>query len=374
MSEIPLFEIPWTEDDIDKIVKSVKRGSYWAEGPFIDDFQDGLRDYFNVQHALVLNSGTTALECSLRSVGVGPGDEVLVPSFTFIATVNVVELVGATPVFVDVDRETIGMDPDDAREKVTADTVAMIPIHCYGSACQIEELADIAENNDLALIEDAAEAFGAKADDQLVGTFGEIAALSFCQNKILPTGEGGAVLTDDDELAAFISRFRSHGRAKGNYFDTIGSGEYLEPGSNYRMPDIVAALGLSQLSKVEDLIDGRRSVARIYGELLSEIEGVRPVSGRDTGGDRNVYQLYTVMFGEPADRTLAMNELSARDIACKVYWDPPVHRMDYYRGREADGLSVTDDISGRVLSLPMHPNLTTSELEQVAKGVSDAIH
>lgn len=372
MSDVPLFEIPWDETDISNVVESVSRGGYWAKGPFVDRFEAGLESYFGVDHALVVNSGTTALECALRGLGIGPGDEVLVPSFTFAATANAVRLVGAEPTFVDVERETLGMCPEDARTKLTERTELILPIHCYGSPCRIEGLMDVADDAGVPLVEDAAEAFGATAGGQDVGTFGHAAALSFCQNKVLPTGEGGAVLTDDNDVAVAVERFRSHGRAQdGDYFDSSDSGSYVAVGSNYRMPDVVAALGCSQLEKVSSLIEGRRRVAAAYDAAFETLPGVAPVTGRDDGSDRHVYQLYSVLFDDADDRRTVVDELSDRGIASKVYWDPPVHRTACY-GVDVT-LPVTEDVATRVLSLPMHPEMPASTVERVVDGIDAAL-
>ncbi|MFC7203576.1 DegT/DnrJ/EryC1/StrS family aminotransferase [Haloferax namakaokahaiae] len=367
---IPLFEIPWDESDISNVVSSVSRGSYWAKGPYVDSFEDGLEAYFGIKHALTVNSGTTALECALRACDIGEGDEVLVPSFTFIATANVVRLVGATPVFVDIEPETYGLDPDSVRESITDATAAIIPVHVYGAPCRIHELAEIADEHDLYLIEDAAEAFGARADGELVGTIGDISALSFCQNKILPTGEGGAVITDDDELAGSVAAFRSHGRTSSNYFDSVDSGQYERVGSNYRMSDMVAALGCAQLEKVDTLIDGRRETAEQYIEAFDSIGGITPHTGRSS--DTHVYQLFTIQFNDKDARKSVISELTERNIACKIYWDPPVHRTNTFSSiAPSDGrLATTESLSDVVLSLPMSPNLSSSAVGRVIEGVS----
>jgi len=375
MSDIPLFEIPWNETDVSNVVESVSRGGYWAKGPFVDQFESGLAAYFGVDHALVVNSGTTALECALRAFDIGPGDEVLVPSFTFIATANVVRLVGAEPVFVDIERETLGMNPVDARAKITDDTALILPIHCYGNPCHIDELVEVADEADVPIVEDAAEAFGAVAGDRLVGTFGDAATLSFCQNKVLPTGEGGAVLTNDDDVASAVDLFRSHGRQTGDeYFQSTGSDEYVTLGSNYRMPDVVAALGCSQLDKVDSLIEGRRRVASEYTAFFESLSGVHTVVGLDKSTDYSVYQLYSVLFETAELRTAAIETLSDRGIASKVYWDPPVHKTDYYRRTTEATLPTTADIAERVLSLPMHPKLPSESVERVASAVRSAVN
>lgn len=370
---IPLFEIPWDESDVSNVVSSVSRGSYWAKGPYVDSFEDGLESYFGVDHALAVNSGTTALECALRACGIGDGDEVVVPSFTFIATANAVRVVGATPVFADIEPETYGLDPDSVRDAIMARTAAIVPVHVYGAPCRIHELAAVAEEHDLYLIEDAAEAFGATADDELVGTIGDVAALSFCQNKILPTGEGGAVVTDDDDIAGSVAAYRSHGRTSSNYFDAVDSGQYERVGSNYRMPDVVAALGCSQLDKVDDLIRSRREVAETYRRLLDDVDGVDPHDGLE--GDSHVYQLFTVEFDTEEQRETVISELSDRDVACKIYWSPGIHSTDAYRnneGRDCE-LPMTEDLSNRVLSLPMYAGLSARDVEHVVDGIETAL-
>jgi dTDP-4-amino-4,6-dideoxygalactose transaminase len=369
--QIPLFEIPWDETDISNVVESISRGSYWAKGPFVDQFEEGLESYFNIDHAVSMNSGTTALVAALEACGIGPGDEVIVPSFTFIATANVVELVGAEPVFADIESESFGLDPESVEAKITDNTAAIVPVHVYGTPCRIHEITEIADENDLWVIEDAAEAFGATADGELAGTVGDIGALSFCQNKILPTGEGGAVITADPELAAKASQFSNHGRVKGDYFGSVDSGAYESVGSNYRMPDMVAAVGCSQLAKVDELIDSRRAVAARYDDGLSEISEVEPHKPVD--GSDHVYQLYTVRFETEAVRSHVIDTLTDRNISCKIYWDPPLHRNGVFTAESQPPLPQTDDMSSRVLSLPMYPTLRLTDVDRVVRAIRDGI-
>jgi perosamine synthetase len=259
--QILLFEIAWDGDDVKNVVDSVTRGGYWANGPYIDRFEEEREEYHQVDHAVVFNSETTALASALRALDVGDGDEVIVPSFRFISTVNVVKIVGATPVFADIERTSYGLDPNDARERITNDTAAILPVHYAGKPCQIEALRSIVDEHDLLLVENAAEALGVEVGDQKVGTFGDAGMLSFCQNKIVATGEGGAVLTDD-ETARDLRLLRSHGRASSEYFDSASGGDYVTLGNNYRMTDVVASTGVAQMEKVEStLIDGRRRAA-----------------------------------------------------------------------------------------------------------------
>jgi perosamine synthetase len=367
---IPLFEIPWDETDISNAVESISRGGYWAKGPFVDEFEEGLESYFGIEHAVTTNSGTTALVAALEACGIGPGDEVIVPSFTFIATANVVKLVGAEPVFADIEPETFGLDPQSVETKITDKTAAIIPVHVYGTPCRIHTLNKIAEDNDLWLIEDAAEAFGATADGALAGTVGDIGALSFCQNKILPTGEGGAIITDDPTLAKNASQFSNHGRVDGEYFGSVDSGEYEHVGSNYRMADMVAAVGAAQLSKVDDNINSRRAVAAHYREELADVTGVEPHEPL-TSHD-HVYQLYTVRFDSETVRSDVINALTTADISCKIYWNPPLHQNNVF-GANQPSLPSTEKISSQVLSLPMYPTLPLQDVDRVVETIIESV-
>lgn len=370
--EIPLFEIAWDGDDVKNVVDSVTRGGYWAKGPYVDEFETRLEAYFDAEHATVLNSGTSALEAALEGHRIGPGDEVIVPSFTFIATANAVKSVGATPVFADIERETFGLDPRSVEEKVSEDTAAVLPVHCYGSPCKIREIREVADERGLVVIEDAAEAFGATVDGRKVGTFGDATALSFCQNKVVPTGEGGAVVTDDAEVAREIERYRSHGRVPGDYFESSDSGQYVSHGRNLRMADAVASIGCAQMEKKEELIRKRRQVASSYEEELRGISGVTPFRGAEDGD--NVYQLFTVVFDPEVNRANVIETLDEHGVASKIYWDPPVHATEYYRNAVDSGpLPVTEDVASRVLSLPMFPGLTHGDVEHVADGIQRAI-
>ncbi|WP_424017679.1 DegT/DnrJ/EryC1/StrS family aminotransferase [Halorientalis pallida] len=366
--DIPLFEISWDVDDIKNVVDSVGRGSWWAKGPYVTEFEERLETYVGVEHAVIVNSGTTAIYAALEALDVGEGDEVIVPSFTQQATVNAVKLAGGDPLFVDIDRETYGLDPAAVEAAISPDTVGMIPVHVYGSVCRIDALRDIADDHDLWIVEDAAEALGADRNGTMAGTVGEAAALSFCQNKIVATGEGGAVLTDDEDIAATTKLFRSHGRASTDYFGSSKSGRHVAVGGNFRMPDVVAALGCSQMAKVEQLIDGRREAALRMNEAFEDTDGVDPHTLPD---GRHVYQFYAVTFDPDIDRDAVIEFLADRGISSKVYWDPPVHLSDYYESPGID-LPVTEEISSRVLSLPIHPELSPAATERIIDGVRGA--
>ncbi len=252
---IPLFKIYWDEDDARLVNQVLTRASYWATGPEIQRFEEGLSEYLGVKYCTTFNSGTSALQCALIALGIGSGDEVIVPSFTFIATANAPLSTGAKPVFADIEDITFGLDPDSVVKKITPRTKAIIPVHVAGSPCLIEPIRDIARSRGLFLIEDAAQAMGASIRGKRVGSFGDAAVLSFCQNKVITTGEGGAVVTDSQEVYEKLKLVRSHGRAdNGDYFTSAELTDYVALGYNFRLPSMAAALGIAQLGKIDYII------------------------------------------------------------------------------------------------------------------------
>lgn len=370
---IPLFKINWEQTDIEAVTHSIERGGYWAKGPNISQFEKKIEEHLAVKHAIVVNSGTTALVAALNGLGIGDGDEVIVPSFTFIATANAVRLAGAEPVFADIENRTYGLSPSAVESEVTEDTAGIIAVHCYGASCKINELSMIAEEHNIPLIEDAAEVLGAEYNGQKLGTFGNAAALSFCQNKIVPTGEGGAVVTNDDKIAQKVRLYRSHGRASGDYFDSTQSGQYTALGTNIRMSDLTAALGCSQIDRIDELIEARQVAAQQLNEGFADLDGI--ISHKPLDEGTHVYQLYTVELADYIDRQHVIKMLDGMNIASKIYWDPPVHRTRYYiqNKKKTVDLPVTDNLSSRVLSLPMYPGLDSTEITRIVDAVTDAV-
>jgi dTDP-4-amino-4,6-dideoxygalactose transaminase len=368
---IPLFKIYWDEEDIEMVNQAIRRGMFWAIGPNVERFEHMLSDYVGRKHALVFNSGTSALHAVMLACGIGPGDEVIVPSFTFIATANAPLFGGARPVFADIEERTFGLDPADVEKRVTPRTKAILPVHYGGSPCLIEELIEVARKHKLVLIEDAAESLGAAVGGVKLGAFGDCAVLSFCSNKVITTGEGGAVVTDSAELCEKLKLLRSHGRAEtSNYFSSNESMDYVALGYNFRMSDITAALGIAQLNKVDRVIEMRRANAARLSARLSGIGGIDlPNPPR---GFLHVYQMYTIRVrGGHARRDALQSHLADKGIMAKVYF-APVHLTHFYKsGLGYDcRLPVTERLSQEVLTLPMYPSLTVDEVDCIADGVT----
>ncbi|MDD4910455.1 MAG: DegT/DnrJ/EryC1/StrS family aminotransferase [Candidatus Omnitrophica bacterium] len=365
--KVPLFKIDWNEDDVRAAASVIRSGMYWAEGPAIRAFENELARYIGVKYCLAFNSGTSALHAALLAYGIGEGDEVIVPSFTFIATANAPLFVGARPVFADIEEETFGLDPEDVKKRITPRTRAIIPVHYGGCPCGIEELKKISKRRGLFLIEDAAESFGAMAGGKMAGAFGDCAMLSFCQNKIITTGEGGAALTDSPRIYEKLKLIRSHGRSgAGNYFASSESFDYVSLGYNFRMSSIAAAVGMSQLRRAAKIIALRRQKAEYMSGGLGQIEEIAVFE--PPKGHFNVYQLYSVIVKRRREQL--REYLASKGIATKVYFDP-VHRSRFYAGRskQAARLPVTERISRQVLSLPIHPGLSCEEMDHIVKTI-----
>jgi len=367
---IPLFKIYWDTDDTDAVNEAISQGMNWAIGPEVAKLEERLAEYLNVSYCLTFNSGTSALHAVLLAYGIGPGDEVIVPSFTFIATANAPLFVGAKPVFADTEEKTFGLDAEDVGRKITSKTKAILPIHYAGCPCLMVELKEVAAKHNLLLIEDAAEGLGANINGTRVGSIGDAAILSFCQNKLITTGEGGAATTNSREVYENLKLIRSHGRLEdSNYFSSTEYMDYVTLGYNFRMPNINAALGLAQLNKLPKLIEMRRENARLMNQRLSSIERIIPPLSPE--GFYHVYQMYTIRVPDDL-RDRLMNYLTEKGIQSKVYF-PPVNQTAFYKGKlKYDcNLPVTEAISQQVLTLPMYPSLSEEEITFITDHIAD---
>ncbi|MBN2156579.1 MAG: DegT/DnrJ/EryC1/StrS aminotransferase family protein [Candidatus Lokiarchaeota archaeon] len=369
----PLFDIYWDEEDIQRVNGVIRRGTSWAAGPEIIEFENALKTYFGVKYALTFNSGTSAMHALMLAHGINSG-EVIVPSFSFISTANAVLLAGATPVFADIESESLGLDPMDVEGKISSNTEAIVPMHYGGRVCKnIEKLRTLADTHNLLLIEDNAESFGASLNGKLAGTFGQSAFLSFCQNKIITTGEGGAVITNDENVYQNLILIRSHGRVEKNdvdYFHDTEIEDYIAIGYNLRMPSICAALGVSQLKKISTIISKRREVALYYNQILSEIKNISIF--HENSFSTPVYQLFSILLNNPTDRAPLQKFLVENGIYTKIYF-APIHQKKFYAKKfpKSKGLSVTIDISRRILTLPFSLNFQKEDLDFIADKIRE---
>lgn len=370
--QVPLYKVFWDEEDAEAVSRVIRRGAYWAIGPEIAEFEQSVASYIGSKYAVAFNSGTSALHAVLLAYDIKPNDEIIVPSFTFIATSNAPLFVGACPVFADVD-DSFGLDPNDVEKKISKRTRAILPIHYGGSPCRIDELRKIAEKHGLLLIEDAAESIGATLNGQKVGSFGDSAMVSFCGNKIITTGEGGMIVTDSGETAERLRLVRSHGRLETEpYFLTTKTLDYISLGYNWRIPTLSAALGISQMKKLDKVITLRR---RNAGYLTSRLQAVSHLEIPESPAECfHVYQMYTVKVkGGRKSRDSLKDFLKSQGITTKVYFEP-VHLTQFYRerfGYRGGELPVTERLAGEVLTLPLYPSMSDAEMDYVVEKVNE---
>jgi len=366
--KIPLFRIYWDEDCIKAITEVIASGMNWAVGSEVSKFEEAISEYLGTSFSVTLNSGTSALHATLLAHKIREGDEVIVPSFTFIATSNAPLFVGAKPVFADIEERTFGLDPEDVKEKISKKTKAIITVHYGGCPSKAKELREIADDYKVILIEDAAEAFGSRIDDVKVCNFGNSSILSFCQNKVITTGEGGAVITNDKEIYDRLKLIKAHGRLeKQDYFSSTDSGDYIALGYNFRLSNILAALGLAQIKKTDKIIEMRRKNALTMSEKLSKIKDI--ILPEPPPNYYHVYQLYTIRVTKEVRDNL-FNFLAKKGIMVKIYFQP-VHLTTFYRSLLGykEELPVTEELSKEVLTLPMYPTLSENDINYIVRNV-----
>ncbi|MFH1642148.1 MAG: DegT/DnrJ/EryC1/StrS family aminotransferase [Nanoarchaeota archaeon] len=371
--KIPLFKTYSDQEDIDAVSEIIKRGTYWADGPEIREFEKKIAEFLGIRYALAFNSGTSALHTLLLAHGI-KDKEVIVPSFTFIATSNAVVLAGGKPIFAESESDTFGLDAEDVKKRITDQTKAIIQLHYGGFPSRdIQKLRKIADDNNVLLIEDAAESLGASIDDKKVGTFGHSAIFSFCQNKVLSTGEGGLIVTDLQDIYEKAKLMRSHGRVEltDDYFSSTGDNDYIQAGYNFRMPTMLAALGLSQFNKIKKIVDLRREHAHYLSEHLSKITDI--TVPKELDGHYQVYQMYTLQLKDSETRDGLQGHLTNKGIMTKVYFNP-VHLKTIYTtnyGCKEGDLPNTESLSKRVLNIPLYPSMKTEELDYMIKTIQE---
>lgn len=368
----------WVDkNDINEVVKVLK--SDWiTQGPKIEELESAFKKFIGCKHAVVVSSCTAALHISMMAAGIKKGDEVITSPMTFAATPNSVLYVGARPVFADIESKTMNIDPSDIEKKITKKTKAIMPIHYAGQPCDMDEILEIAEKNDLKVIEDAAHAIGAKYKKKLIGSVGDMTCFSFHAAKNIVSGEGGMITTNSDELARAAKLYRSHGISKETH-ERYGNKacwfyEMLCLGHNYRITDIQAALALSQMKKLSQFQAIREKYVEIYNSTFSEMpEIVIPQKKPDRS---HAWHLYVIQIRPEMlkiNRDVFIKALRAENIGANVHYIP-VYRHPYYINLGYDKkYPNTEYAYERIVTLPLFPKMSKKDLEDVINSVKKIV-
>jgi perosamine synthetase len=364
---IPMSAPELDETDIRAVVEVLRSGRL-ALGPKAEELERGIADYVGAKHAIAVSSGTTALHLIAKSLGLGPGDEVLLPSFTFAASVNAVLYEGCVPIFVDIEPGTKNLDPEDLERKITPRTRAILVVDVFGHPAEWDAIQRVAEKHGLKVIDDCCEALGAEYRGKKIGQFGEAGAFSFYPNKQMTLGEGGMIVTNDERIARLTRSLRNQGRGEmGSWLD------HERLGYNYRLDEMSAGLGVSQLKRLEDFLRKRERVAGMYTERLQGLDWVRPPLVKPHV--RMSWCLYVVTLAEELNRNPVMQAMQAQGIPTRGYFSP-VHLQPYIRekwGCKEGDLPVTESLARRSLALPFSNNLTEAQVEKVVAALAEAV-
>ncbi|MFI6287759.1 DegT/DnrJ/EryC1/StrS family aminotransferase [Streptomyces sp. NPDC051018] len=353
------------EEEIEAAVRVLRSGRV-VQGPEVAAFEEGFSELVDGRHCVAVNSGTSALHLLLLALGIGPGDEVIVPSFSFAATANVVRLVGADAVFADIEADTYCLDPAAVEAAITPRTAAIMPVHLYGHPAAMDEITAIAARHKLAVVEDACQAHGAALNGTRVGAFGAGGTFSFYPTKNMHSLEGGMISTGDAEIARTLRLLRNQGMEQRYANEIIGC--------NMRMTDVAAAVGRVQLGKLNGWTEQRIANAAYLTEQITAPGVSTPTVAE---GARHIYHQYTIRVrGGAAARDAAMAKLTEAGVGNAVYYPTPIHRLkpfwepDQKAGRNWD-LPETERAAAEVVSLPVHPSLSAEDLDRIAAAVND---
>ena len=366
---IPLSLTSLNDDDI-AAATEVLRSGMLVQGERVAQFEEVIASTVGARYSVVMSSCTAALHVSLLGLGIGPGDLVIVPSYSWPATANVVEVTGAAPIFVDIDRETYNIDPDrlesTLRQLVSTglinDIKAIIVVHAFGLMADNPRILDLAAEHQIPMVEDAACALGAVLDDRPAGIWGDVGCFSFHPRKLVTTGEGGAIVTDDEGLAAFAREFRDHGRRM-----TDGRASFVRAGLNYRLTDFQAALGLSQLARIDEILERRRHLAGSYMDLLDGLPLVLPIDG----GLASTWQSFVVRLESGTNREAIISKLAELGIESSLGTIalPLTEHFSELSPVIPLELSVVGYVSESSLSLPFFTTMTSAEQRSVAQAL-----
>lgn len=355
---------------VDTAIMSVLESAQFINGPEVNAFQSEMEAYLGVKHVIPCANGTDALQIALMAMGLKPGDEVITPSFTFIATTEVIALLGLKPIFIDVDKDSFCIDANLIEAAITEKTKAIVPVHLYGQAANMEDIMAIADKHGLFVIEDNAQAIGSdyhlSTGDVKTGGVGHVGCTSFFPSKNLGCyGDGGAIFTNDDQLASDMRMIVNHGQSKRYYHDVVGC--------NSRLDSVQAAVLRIKLRELDNYIDARRKVADYYDNYFVQFEGVKtPVRSEKS---RHVFHQYTLTL-EGIDRDGLNAFLAERDIPSMIYYPVPAHKQKMFAsfGSASTDLPVTDWLGERVLSLPIHTEMESDQLEYICSSIGEFIN
>jgi len=334
-------------------------------GQHVLKFEEDFAKFIGAKHAIAVNSGTAALHAALLALDIKPGDEVIAPPFTFIATTNMILFCGAKVVFADIDPLTYNLDPGKVESAITPKTKAIIPVHLYGHPTEMDPLLELAQKHDLSIIEDCCQAHGAKYRSRQVGTIGDVGCFSLYPSKVITTGEGGILTTNNDELATNLRYVRTHGEVRPY--------EFIRLGHNYRMPEIEAAIGVEQIKRLPRFLKQRRKNAEYLSKHLSDVEEISLPFEADWA-THNWY-LYTIRVKKPLTRDIVQKKLHEAKIGAAIYYEVPLHLTPIYRklfNYKEGMMPISEQATQEVLSLPVHPALTDSELAWIVDQVHRA--
>lgn len=361
---IPLAEPVLDGNEKEYVRQCLAGGWISGSGKFVDAFEERFAQFCGVSHAVAVANGTAALHVALLALGVGAGDEVLVPDLTYIASANAVTYCGARPVFVDVDPTTWTLNPQDAARKISPATKAIMPVHLYGHPADMDPILALARARKLSVVEDAAEAHGADYKGRRIGALGDAATFSFYGNKIITTGEGGMVTTNDRNLAERVRLLKGQG------MDTKRRYWFPVVGYNYRLTNVQAAVGLAQLERIDWFIERRREVAGWYEAALRDL----PVTtAAEAAWAKSVYWLYSICVGEDIDRDLLMARLMEKGIETRPFFYP-IHQMPpYLEGQKDEDYPVATGLAARGINLPSSARLSEGDVQYIAGALESCL-
>ena len=373
--KIPLSDINFTQEEANAVLQVVE-GGWLTMGAVTQQFEQEFAAYTGAKHAIAVANATAALHLSCVVAGLGPGDEVILPALTFVATANAVRYTGATPIFADIESEvSLNISPASIEANISERTRAIIVVHYGGYACDMPAIMEIANKHDLVVIEDAAHAIGSSLKKRMLGTWGQTGCFSFFSNKNMTTGEGGMIVTNDTALAERLRRLRSHGmtsvtwdRHKGHAW----SYDVVDLGYNYRLDEIRSALGRVQLSKLDAYNSGRRALTQLYNEMLQELAPAVGTPFQEHPGI-SACHLYPILLPAQTDRKKMMDAMKKHGIQTSIHY-PPIHHFEAYRsGQEKVNLPITEAIAVRELTLPLYPAMSSEDVELVVRSVQNSL-